>query len=189
MITAVMTDRWDAGTGTIARVEPWACRRDGRLVLHRSLKRRPRPHHTTNLFEPTSRLQSYTSLIEPSRDIPTTPELGRWTRPDHRRGGLQTTLWEDDLCPRLFGRNCQYLGGTVGNDSTFYGPPTANQLRWYPNQIPEGFEMCCKVWEGVADPDLCPASLRVKAGQPESSVPGYADVFRQGRYTPRHRCW
>jgi uncharacterized protein DUF72 len=41
---------------------------------------------------------------------------------------------------------------TVGNDSTFYGPPTANQLRWYPNQIPEGFEMCWKVWEEITIP-------------------------------------
>lgn len=51
------------------------------------------------------------------------------------------------------GEYCQYvyqgrpLFRTVGNDSTFYRPPTANQLRRYLNQIPEDFEMCCKVWE------------------------------------------
>ena len=51
------------------------------------------------------------------------------------------------------GEYCQYLYNgeplfrTVGNDSTFYRPPTSNQLRNYLKQIPEDFEMCCKVWE------------------------------------------
>lgn len=46
---------------------------------------------------------------------------------------------------------CQYLYNgqplfrTVGNDSTFYRPPTPNQLRKYLTQIPEDFEMCFKV--------------------------------------------
>ena len=52
---------------------------------------------------------------------------------------------------------------TVGNDSTFYRPPTANQLRHYLNQIPEDFEMCFKVWE-------------------EITIPSYA---KQPRYGPR----
>ena len=43
------------------------------------------------------------------------------------------------------GEYCQYqcnnepLFRTVGNDSTFYRPPTANQLRCYLNQHPKGF--------------------------------------------------
>jgi uncharacterized protein YecE (DUF72 family) len=53
---------------------------------------------------------------------------------------------------------CQYfyngepLFCTVGNDSTFYRPPTANQLRGYVNQMPEHFEMCFKVWEELTIP-------------------------------------
>jgi len=49
------------------------------------------------------------------------------------------------------GEYCQYqykgepLFRTVGNDATFYRSPTANQLRRYRNQLPEGFEMCFKV--------------------------------------------
>ena len=67
------------------------------------------------------------------------------------------------------GEYCQYqhqgdpLFRTVGNDSTFYRPPTANQLRRYLNQIPEDFEMCFKVWE-------------------EITIPAYAN---QPRYGPR----
>ena len=53
------------------------------------------------------------------------------------------------------GEYCQYLYNgepcfrTVGNDATFYRPPTPNQLRKYLNQIPEDFEMCFKVWEEI----------------------------------------
>ena len=41
---------------------------------------------------------------------------------------------------------------TVGNDATFYRPPTANQLPHYLNQIPKEFEMCFKVWEEITIP-------------------------------------
>lgn len=67
------------------------------------------------------------------------------------------------------GEYCQYqynnepLFRTVGNGSTFYRPPTANQLLRYLNQIPEDFEMCFKVWE-------------------EITIPSYAN---QPRYGPR----
>jgi uncharacterized protein YecE (DUF72 family) len=70
------------------------------------------------------------------------------------------------------GEYCQYLYKgqplfrTVGNDSTFYRPPTANQLRRYLNQIPEDFEMCFKVWEEITIPSYAKqARYGVKAGQ------------------------
>jgi len=70
------------------------------------------------------------------------------------------------------GEYCQFLYKgeplfrTVGNDSTFYRPPTANQLRRYLNQIPEDFEMCCKVWEEITIPSYAKqARYGVKAGQ------------------------
>ncbi len=56
------------------------------------------------------------------------------------------------------GEYCQYfykgqpLFRTVGNDATFYRPPTANQLRNYLTQISEEFEMCFKVWEEITIP-------------------------------------
>ncbi|HJT20101.1 MAG TPA: DUF72 domain-containing protein, partial [Nitrospira sp.] len=71
------------------------------------------------------------------------------------------------------GEYCQYLYNgeplfrTVGNDSTFYRPPTANQLRRYLNQIPEDFEMCCKVWEEITIPSYARQErYGTKAGQP-----------------------
>ncbi len=71
------------------------------------------------------------------------------------------------------GEYCQYLYNgeplfrTVGNDSTFYRPPTANQLRHYLNQIPEDFEMCFKVWEELTIPQFSrQARYGAKASQP-----------------------
>ena len=71
------------------------------------------------------------------------------------------------------GEYCQYLYNgepcfrTVGNDSTFYRPPTANQLRHYLDQIPEDFEMCFKVCEEMTVPVWAKqARYGVKAGQP-----------------------
>lgn len=71
------------------------------------------------------------------------------------------------------GEYCQYLSDneplfrTVGNDSTFYRPPTPNQLRHYLNQIPEDFEMCFKVWEEITIPTFARQTrYGTKAGQP-----------------------
>jgi uncharacterized protein YecE (DUF72 family) len=63
------------------------------------------------------------------------------------------TLCEDVVRAGMLRRVLQYLYNgeplfrTVGNDSTFYRPPTANQLKNDLNQIPEDFQMCFKVWK------------------------------------------
>jgi uncharacterized protein YecE (DUF72 family) len=71
------------------------------------------------------------------------------------------------------GEYCQYqyqgepLFRTVGNDSTFYRPSTANQLRHYLTQIPEDFEMCFKVWEEITIPSYAKQPrYGARAGQP-----------------------
>jgi uncharacterized protein YecE (DUF72 family) len=80
----------------------------------------------------------------------------------------------------------------VGNDATFYRPPTANQLRRYLNQIPEDFEMCCKVWEEITIPSYAQqARYGVRAGQPN---PRFLDAklfndlvltpYREARFEP-----
>ncbi|HKT33712.1 MAG TPA: DUF72 domain-containing protein [Nitrospira sp.] len=77
--------------------------------------------------------------------------------------GWQGQVYQKQYAKTAFAREClgeycQYLYNgeplfrTVGNDSTFYRPPTANQLRNYLRQIPEGFEMCFKVWEEMTIP-------------------------------------
>jgi uncharacterized protein YecE (DUF72 family) len=70
------------------------------------------------------------------------------------------------------GEFCQYLYKgqplfrTVGIDSSFYRPPTANQLTHYLSQIPQDFEMCSKVWEEITIPTYAKhARYGVKAGQ------------------------
>ena len=70
--------------------------------------------------------------------------------------GWQGQVYKKQYAKSVFAREClgeycqyQYnnepLFRTVGNDSTFYRPPTTNQLLRYLHQIPEDFEMCCKV--------------------------------------------
>ena len=90
------------------------------------------------------------------------------------------------------GEYCQYqynnepLFRTVGNDSTFYRPPTANQLRRYLNQIPEDFEMCFKVWEEITIPSYAnQPRYGSRAGQPN---PRFLDakLFNELVLTPYH---
>src|SRR5215469_301969 len=92
--------------------------------------------------------------------------------------GWQGQVYNRQYAKSRFAQEClgeyaqyQYQGqplfSTVGNDSTFYRPPTANQLRRYLNQIPEEFEMCFKVWEEITIPSYAKqARYGVKAGQP-----------------------
>lgn len=90
-----------------------------------------------------------------------------WQGQIYRRQYAKTTFARECL-----GEYCQYLHNddplfrTVGNDSTFYRPPTANQLRHYLNQIPEDFQMCFKVWEEITIPNFSrQARYGLKAGQ------------------------
>jgi uncharacterized protein YecE (DUF72 family) len=92
--------------------------------------------------------------------------------------GWQGQVYQREYKKTLFAREClgeycQYLYNgeplfrTVGNDSTFYRPPTANQLKNYLNQIPEDFQMCFKVWEEITIPAFSNhPRYGVKAGQP-----------------------
>ena len=81
-----------------------------------------------------------------------------WQGQVYKRQYARSTFTRECL-----GEYCQYqyegepLFRTVGNDSTFYRPPTANQLRHYLTQIPEDFQMCFKVWEEITIPHLCQA--------------------------------
>ena len=89
------------------------------------------------------------------------------------------------------GEYCQYLYNgeplfrTVGNDSTFYRPPTANQLKNYLNQIPEDFfQMCFKVWEEITIPSYAnQPRYGPRAGQPN---PRFLDaqLFKEMVLTP-----
>jgi uncharacterized protein YecE (DUF72 family) len=96
------------------------------------------------------------------------------------------------------GEYCQYqyqgepLFRTIGNDATFYRPPTANQLQRYLSQIPEDFEMCFKVWEEITIPTYAKqARYGTRAGQPN---PRFLDaklfndfvltLYREAKFEP-----
>jgi uncharacterized protein YecE (DUF72 family) len=109
--------------------------------------------------------------------------------------GWQGQVYQRQYAKSTFAREClgeycqyQYEGEplfrTVGNDSTFYRPPTANQLRRYLNQIPEDFEMCFKVWEEITIPSFAKQPrYGARAGQPN---PRFLDakLFNEFVLTP-----
>jgi len=117
--------------------------------------------------------------------------------------GWQGQVYNRQYAKSRFAQEClgeyaqyQYQGqplfSTVGNDSTFYRPPTANQLRRYLNQIPEEFEMCFKVWEEITIPSYAKqARYGAKAGQ---SNPRFLDAqlfkdlvlapYREAKFEP-----
>ena len=92
--------------------------------------------------------------------------------------GWQGQIYKKSYAKTAFAREClgeycQYLSDgeplfrTVGNDSTFYRPPTVGQLSRYLHQIPEDFEMCCKVWEEITIPAFAKhVRYGPNAGQP-----------------------
>jgi uncharacterized protein YecE (DUF72 family) len=96
-----------------------------------------------------------------------------WTYEGWQGQVYQRTYAKTAFARECLGEYCQYLCNgepcfrTVGNDATFYRPPTANQLRRYLNQIPEDFEMCFKVWEEITIPTYArQARYGPRAGQP-----------------------
>jgi uncharacterized protein YecE (DUF72 family) len=92
--------------------------------------------------------------------------------------GWQGQVYKREYAKSMFAREClgeycqyQYQGETlfrtVGNDSTFYRPPTTQQFTRYLNQIPEDFEMCFKVWEEITIPSYASHNrYGSSAGQP-----------------------
>ena len=95
-----------------------------------------------------------------------------WTYEGWQGQVYQKAYKKTNFARECLGEYCQYLYNgeplfrTVGNDSTFYRPPTVNQLRHYLTQIPEDFQMCFKVWEELTIPTFSShPRYGVKAGQ------------------------
>lgn len=90
-----------------------------------------------------------------------------WQGQVYKRQYTKTSFTREclgEFCQYLY--NGQPLFRTVGNDSTFYRPPSANQLSRYLTQIPEDFEMCFKVWEELTIPTYAKhARYGIRAGQ------------------------
>ena len=91
-----------------------------------------------------------------------------WQGQVYKRQYTKTSFTREclgEFCQYLY--NGQPLFRTVGNDSTFYRPPSTTQLSRYLTQIPEDFEMCFKVWEELTIPTYAKhARYGIRAGQP-----------------------
>jgi len=117
-----------------------------------------------------------TDEIRTLRDMPLSPLIrfgtSTWTY-EGWQGQIYTRKYTKTAFTReCLGEFCQYLYRgqplfrTVGNDATFYRPPSANQLTRYLTQIPEDFQMCFKVWEELTIPTYAKhARYGSRAGQ------------------------
>src|SRR5579884_2787171 len=120
--------------------------------------------------------------------------------------GWQGIIYQQRYDKRRFKQDClaEYaryvyrghpLFRTVGLDLTFYGPPTVELLSHHAKQLPEGFEMCSKVWEEITIPRFADhPRYRDKAAKPnprfldpkvfiEEVLPPYEQAF-QGHVGP-----
>jgi uncharacterized protein YecE (DUF72 family) len=78
------------------------------------------------------------------------------------------------------------LFGTVGVDSSFYGPPTEAVLRSYAEQLPRGFPCVSKVWSQITVHTFTKAQDPDRAGKanPDFLNP---DLFIEEIYEPHQR--
>jgi uncharacterized protein YecE (DUF72 family) len=75
------------------------------------------------------------------------------------------------------------LFGTVGIDSSFYGPLTEKTLRSYAGVLPPGFPALSKVWDRITVHTFAKARDKVRAGQPNPDFLN-ADLFLEEVWRP-----
>ena len=75
------------------------------------------------------------------------------------------------------------LFGTVGIDSSFYGPLTEATLRSYADALPPGFPCVSKVWDRITVHTFAKAREKTKAGQPNPDFLN-ADLFLEEVWAP-----
>jgi len=78
------------------------------------------------------------------------------------------------------------LFGTVGIDSSFYGPPTEDVLRSYAEHLPRGFPCVSKVWSQVTIHTFTKAQDPQRAGKVNSDFLN-PDIFVEEIYQPYQR--
>jgi uncharacterized protein YecE (DUF72 family) len=75
------------------------------------------------------------------------------------------------------------LFGTVGIDSSFYGPLTDKTMESYAAVLPPGFPALSKVWDRITVHTFAKARDKVRAGQPNPDFLN-ADLFLESVWTP-----
>jgi uncharacterized protein YecE (DUF72 family) len=120
------------------------------------------------------------------------PESVRFGTSTWNYPGWRGLVYQEDYGPKGAAANMlrEYaafpLFGTVGIDSSYYGPPTEAVLRSYAEQLPPGFPCVSKVWSQITvhtftkaqDPD------RAGARNPDFLNP---DLFIEEIYRPSRR--
>jgi uncharacterized protein YecE (DUF72 family) len=78
------------------------------------------------------------------------------------------------------------LFGTVGIDSSYYGPPTESVLRSYADHLPPGFPCISKVWSQITVHTFTKAQDPDRAGKPNPDFLN-PDLFVEEIYQPYQR--
>ena len=78
------------------------------------------------------------------------------------------------------------LFGTVGIDSSYYGPPTESVLRSYAENLPSGFPCVSKVWSQLTVHTFTKAQDEERAGKPNPDFLN-PDLFVEEIYEPYRR--
>ena len=118
-------------------------------------------------------------MLDPDRPDPTELTRLRAAIPANVRFGTSSwnyPAWKGLVYSRDYpasGASAEMLGeyarfplfGTVGIDSSFYGPLTEKTLRNYAQALPPGFPCVSKVWDRVTVQTFAAAREKVKAGQ------------------------
>lgn len=78
------------------------------------------------------------------------------------------------------------LFGTVGIDSSYYGPPTESVLRSYAENLPPGFPCVSKVWSQLTVHTFTKAQDQERAGKPNPDFLN-PDLFVEEIYEPYRR--
>jgi uncharacterized protein YecE (DUF72 family) len=78
------------------------------------------------------------------------------------------------------------LFGTVGIDSSYYGPPTESVLRSYAEHLPPGFPCVSKVWSQLTVHTFTKAQDQDRAGKPNPDFLN-PDLFVEEIYEPYRR--
>ena len=124
-----------------------------------------------------------------SRRIPAAVRFGTstWNYPGWRGLVYQRDYGSKGAAAKMLEEYAAFpLFGTVGIDSTFYGPPTEEVLRNYAENLPRGFPCVSKVWSQLTIHTFTKAQDPARAGKvnPDFLNP---DLFVEEIYQPYQR--
>lgn len=138
---------------------------------------------------PNATVPDFARFEQLRRRIPPAVRFGTstWNYPGWRGMVYQRDYGSKGAAARMLEEYAAFpLFGTVGIDSSFYGPPTEEVLRSYAENLPRGFPCVSKVWSQLTIHTFTRAQDPARAGKvnPDFLNP---DLFVEEIYQPYQR--